>query len=284
MTIRARITSFTLIELLLTVAIISILASLLMVSLKKALAASYDIQCRNSMRGVYLASLLYSEDHKRFPSTSYSSSGYISYDSKLGMGYDGRKMSLSDGLMLNSLAAISRTDNPQAMTELYHCASDTGSGLNQSSIPGNRHSDYGPRSYAQNAHLEWELYDSMMSTVSERDQALQSGIVAYRGGQLNAGWSAKPDKLPNSSKIIYLLESMDIGLLGLSYSADMSHTWEQSSSQFYGTVTETLVHNNAWNYMLCDGHIEQLIPEETWGSLSNGISKCYGLWSRENGD
>ncbi len=54
---------FTLVELLVVIAVIAILASLMMPALRKALDSSRDISCRNNLRQITLASLQYAGDH-----------------------------------------------------------------------------------------------------------------------------------------------------------------------------------------------------------------------------
>ena len=60
--------AFTLVELLVTVAIIAVLASLLLPALSKAKTLAKDIQCRNRLKQTALASQMYVLDHERFTS------------------------------------------------------------------------------------------------------------------------------------------------------------------------------------------------------------------------
>jgi prepilin-type N-terminal cleavage/methylation domain-containing protein/prepilin-type processing-associated H-X9-DG protein len=57
---------FTLIELLITIAIISLLASMLAPSLKSARDRAKDIKCVSNLRQIYLATMLYVNDHNGF--------------------------------------------------------------------------------------------------------------------------------------------------------------------------------------------------------------------------
>lgn len=60
---------FTLIEVLVVVAIIALLISILMPSLARARAETRSVVCRSNMRQVMQGQLLYAHDHKRLPAT-----------------------------------------------------------------------------------------------------------------------------------------------------------------------------------------------------------------------
>lgn len=65
--------AFTLIELLVVVAILSILAALLMPVLSKALESARTLTCANNQRQIYLALMIYDEEQKTLPYSSYPS-------------------------------------------------------------------------------------------------------------------------------------------------------------------------------------------------------------------
>lgn len=57
---------FTLIEMLIVIAIIGILASLLMSSLQRTLSSARTIQCANNMKSFYQATLMFTDDYQGF--------------------------------------------------------------------------------------------------------------------------------------------------------------------------------------------------------------------------
>lgn len=60
---RNSLQQFTLIEMLVVIAIIGILAAMLMPSLQKAMNSAYKTSCMNNMKGVGIASMLYNQDY-----------------------------------------------------------------------------------------------------------------------------------------------------------------------------------------------------------------------------
>jgi len=84
--------SFTLIELLIVISIISILMSLLLPSLNKSRQAARAVVCLNQEKQIFMAVASYTDDNNSyFPNTIISQ--FISWDDRLGEGYDGRNLS-----------------------------------------------------------------------------------------------------------------------------------------------------------------------------------------------
>lgn len=71
--------AFTLVELLVVVAILTILVMLLMPALKKSLQAARDITCRSNLKQIYLMHRGYVEDYKYFPVCNVSNPSYRRY-------------------------------------------------------------------------------------------------------------------------------------------------------------------------------------------------------------
>jgi prepilin-type N-terminal cleavage/methylation domain-containing protein/prepilin-type processing-associated H-X9-DG protein len=72
--------AFTLIELLIVVAIIAVLAALLLPSLQNAKESSRAAVCMNNLRTLYLAASLYADDYNdRFPDAFNPSAGHVYY-------------------------------------------------------------------------------------------------------------------------------------------------------------------------------------------------------------
>jgi len=105
--------TFTLVELLVVLAVIGILASLLLPGLGKARKKALRILCANNMSQIMKASYMFSDDNNDLFPHRYS--GGISYDDQLS-GYDGRE-TLSDVEKADSRAPV--TDNNA--NKIYLC-------------------------------------------------------------------------------------------------------------------------------------------------------------------
>ena len=82
---------FTLIEMLVVIAIIAILASLLAPSLQRALKSATTVSCANNLRQQHIGLTLYLEDHQRYPSAKWQRNGDGSHPSKTPLGGDTSK-------------------------------------------------------------------------------------------------------------------------------------------------------------------------------------------------
>ena len=82
--------SFTLVELLVVVAIIGILASLLLPTLGKAREKGRIVVCTSNQKQITIANFMYTDDNEGYSPAS-DSNGVISWDDQLGK-YDGRDL------------------------------------------------------------------------------------------------------------------------------------------------------------------------------------------------
>lgn len=71
--------SFTLIELLIVIAIIAILVAILLPAINKARGRAQRIDCVNNLRQIGAALSMYGGDHKYYPPSDWSSAGYTRY-------------------------------------------------------------------------------------------------------------------------------------------------------------------------------------------------------------
>jgi len=101
---------FTLIEMMVVLAIIAILASLLVPALGRARKVARLTACASNMRQIYVASSMFSGDNNKYVVWS---TGVISWDDLLGKGYDGRN--ITDQAMYDK--------KKLAEAPIYQCAS-----------------------------------------------------------------------------------------------------------------------------------------------------------------
>ena len=242
--------SFSLIELLVVVAIIGILASLLLPSLKKARESAKQSACINNQKQIAIAIAMYHDDNQSYyPTSSRDTSvsmvgdpsfGEIAFDDRLGMGYDGREMSLTNaqnGAIWNSYA-------PHAglTTSLYTCASDTVERTDPTVVP---------RSYALNAIF-------VGSNIL--------GISGYNGGYTNPVSASTNELVNGSSDTIVMRENMrDINYLGNKNSSIGSPQNLLSNG--------VLPHGVKSNYLFADGHAATVNYFSTMARLNGGASR-----------
>jgi prepilin-type N-terminal cleavage/methylation domain-containing protein/prepilin-type processing-associated H-X9-DG protein len=98
---------FTLIELLIVIAIIAILASMLLPALKNARAAAKNIQCVNNLKQMSVGLSMYSQDWKYYPAPTY---GIDSTSSP--WTYIDWQLAISDYIYPNKVMNNARYDRP----------------------------------------------------------------------------------------------------------------------------------------------------------------------------
>ena len=127
---------FTLIELLIVIAIIAILAAILLPYLAKARLAAHRTTCATNLRQIGSALLLYAADAQDYLPQDDSNSGVgITWDEWLGLGsYDGRRLTMDEAWA-----------NPQKIfqiNKLYQCPADRRMLENRRSYSANRSACY----------------------------------------------------------------------------------------------------------------------------------------------
>lgn len=113
-----KLQKFTLIEVLVVVAIIGILASLLLPSLKKARDSSRRGVCVNNLKNISTSLLMYPDDNNQyFTHGAGRTSRLTTWDDLLGEGgYDGRNIT-------TAVAALARIADPADGSKIYYCPS-----------------------------------------------------------------------------------------------------------------------------------------------------------------
>ena len=110
--------SFTLIELLIVIAIIAILAGMLVPSLSKARESARDIACVGNMRQLGFAMLMYSDDYKSLPRLPGASETRACWDVKI-VTYLGYPQDVDRKLVYKSYICDSRKEVPNDTSRSY---------------------------------------------------------------------------------------------------------------------------------------------------------------------
>lgn len=296
---KLKIISYSLVELLVTTSAFMILVSLFFPALQKMVLSSHGVKCAYHQGVLGSAMAMYTGDHQRYPpfrmtrSTSQDLTRFhtVFWDDLLGQGYDGRN--LSQALADKNLLVSSETNGAQ----IYTCELDQDY-YRDYSVPENYkwwnaavHQGQ-PRSYSMNGYGSW--FGSINS--------LKLGITgSVKGTQKknNKGhysiflpWSQAPENIEDPSGSILLSESPGSGYVGGGGSAINFSPLNQFAEGYYANVKSVGIsidvtqnipfHNQAWNYLMIDGHVENLMPEETLGE-GGSLANPKGMWSTRLG-
>jgi prepilin-type N-terminal cleavage/methylation domain-containing protein len=274
---------FSLVEMLVAIAIIGILSSLLTPSLGKMLDRGKELQCANNLKALNTAIMFYIDDNTRFPHTyAYDdhrgNQRFVSYDSVLAMGgYDGRQLTLDEANMGRPFG-MERSVHPDMNGDIYQCPNDTVAGYE------GRTSNSFFRTYGLNGHAAILSYKYGKLTVAEMDENMELGIVAWSKDHYSEGWGAILTNVPHPSETIMMSEKPSAGFLGNQYWGhihDNSDTLESGMSTW--TLNNTRYHNLGYNYLMIDGSYQNLLPEETADpTYPVDGPRSYGLWSLDS--
>ena len=174
---------FTIIELLVVVAIIGILMSMLMPALNSAKKKAKTVQCLSQMRQIYAASAMYLNDNDgRYPYGS-TSDFKLSWDDFLA-NYDGRGYNYAE----YSVLQMTTTDAAKSKHRLYRCPGskwpDEANVLRSYSM----NSGYNYYDYKGIGHYGWSIKVTQINDASdtllfvERDQKVHNLLSSQSGG------------------------------------------------------------------------------------------------------
>lgn len=234
---------FTLIEMLVVIAIIGILASMLMPSMQSALESSRGVLCSSQLHQTGMAMQSYAAQNKEFFPYVYKINGaqQVSWDDLL-YGYDGR-----DGL---SGTNLTNQILPASSESIYHCPSD------------DRSLSFARRSYSMN-HGRLSGYGS-----SPADAPTDIWGIAYKD------WSARMSSIRSPSQLIAIAENFrSNNWLGNGSCAGMS-----APKDYY--TYNMISHNENVNFLFVDGHT-QAIPPIATVSDNGTLNRAGGIWARQ---
>ncbi|MDD7983570.1 prepilin-type N-terminal cleavage/methylation domain-containing protein [Lentisphaera marina] len=241
---------FSLIELLVVVAIIGILASLILPTLGKAREQSKKALCKSNLKQLGLTMFMYADDNNyKAPFTSRAWGGRQTYDDFLS-GYDGR-----DTLTNAQLAAAMLSSNTfgEGSTEIYRCASDDSKWKY-----GNNSTALG-RSYA--------ITEMRNNDNNKRFLGMSHGTISREFNELN-----------KSSNTILLVEFHTAGnLLGNGWN-DNKRAQTYNSNDAQGNTP----HDSKANFLMTDGHVESLTANQSLiksdGSMASTNNISNTMW------
>jgi prepilin-type N-terminal cleavage/methylation domain-containing protein/prepilin-type processing-associated H-X9-DG protein len=216
-----RIRAFSLIELLVVMAVIAILASLLLPSLSSAQAKGRQVACLNNLRQLQLGWTMYLSDHNNtMPENKMTGTGLLGCVSTTNSWVTGNAQASADPTLIKQGSIYSYSPN----TQVYRCPADR-STLFGASTPRER-------SYSMDAYLNGGL------------------DVRIYGGYLPGNVIRYSDLLPSPSKIFVLLDEtqtvIDDGVF-LLY-RDPADFWQNGPSHR---------HSQGANLSFADGHCER---------------------------
>lgn len=234
---------FTLIEMLVVIAIIGILASMLMPALTSAINSARQSLCVSQLRQIGMSMQSYSADNAhRVPYLISMEGGQTSWDDLLS-GYDGR-----DAL---SYANLVKDKLPPSYESPYRCPSD------------DRKLSFGVRSYAVNQG-KYSGYGSSPADAPDTIWGIASGT-----------WSVRSTSVKSPSRLIAVADYHRSN----NYLSNASCCGVSAPEDYI--MYSIIPHINQVNFLMFDGHVKPLSPFDTVGPEGN-MHKPGGLWARTN--
>ncbi|WDE98865.1 DUF1559 domain-containing protein [Lentisphaera profundi] len=245
---------FSLIELLVVVAIIGILSSLLLPTLGKAREKAKTAVCKSNMKQISIAIFMYNDDNDGY--YPISQDGGWSWSDNISP-YDGRNLT-EDQKDQNGLTG----DN----SGIYKCPSDEVQRTDTTKQA---------RTYALNlGRIVWG---------STNWRGYCRGITSWGIGEMPSKGSSKSSEINNASEVIAMAESPEVGdYVGNSWGPE-SLTWQ---GQQY---TVQIPHKglNGSNYLMVDGSVQHLSFYATTTTPSSGFALhqiANTMWDAHKGE
>ena len=267
-----RFGQFTLTELLVVMAILSILIALLTTSLRNLIEKTRTFQCSHQLKGLSFAMSVYTGDHQYYPPGWYNdyNGGIWSWDDYLGYGgYDGRKNIPKSAYDYGWIRMWDYATNgiPKSETERLHqyrCPTQSGWG------------DWGIGTYWERTYAMAEGGINSWAWVEWKGRQYHPPY-GLSGGQIP--WSRKADSIPAPSSTLMLCEQKanpgDIKLGNLQ-GAVIGNPSQHNRNGYFRPF-----HLDRWNYLFIDGSLRTLYPAET---IKNAGNYPGYMWSVDPND
>lgn len=263
--------SFTLIEMLIVIAIMAVMAGLLMPALQNALKATRQAACANLLRQSGLATKQYIGDHNGYYPAGYINDGKTSLDT----GWNWCEATF-DYFGSGTYASIGIPAEPSSYKiAFFTCPSDEGT-------PANGNSTWKRLSFAMNAQRS--SVNAVRDGISyEYAPSRRPPSPTYTGD--GNGEHTKESMIPApGSTILYL----DACLFTDNYGWRHGNGANSRGMWYNGGQTIFPWHNGMNNYLFCDGSLRSMLFEDTigpGGSVGyNGFSNCQGMWTKYPSD
>jgi prepilin-type processing-associated H-X9-DG protein/prepilin-type N-terminal cleavage/methylation domain-containing protein len=288
--------TFSLIELIVVTSVLAILASLFYPSLSKALRVSQNLGCFENEKVIGQAFTLYVEDFTRFPlfrnarsiSPDPKRQHTVFWDDLLGGGYDGRDLSIQqkdkNGLFGSELAGA----------QMYTCPLDDADGRTVE-IPSSRPALFALQTHGQARSYSMNSYRSGSNIPDEQ----KGGITGVAYNSMNAPgslltWSQSRHNIPVPAEVFLVNESPGWGFVGaggsavkgspLSQEGQGEVNWLNSVGVGIESFDNIRFHNGGWNYLFADGHVENMLPEDTVSKLGDLSNPRGSYWTIDPND
>ncbi|MGV3756365.1 MAG: type II secretion system protein [Verrucomicrobiota bacterium] len=249
-------------ELMVVIAIITLIAVLGANYFGKARASAKNISCTENLRVLGTAAQIYTMDSAEklpFAYIHYSDKQFISWDTLIGTGKNGEEKGLFDHKTLRCpedvIPAISWTSKPKRRS--YAMPNYEMSPMNW---PPNRNVKTGPG-------LHWGIYAKDISSISNlvsASNAIPSVILSMIGAP---------------QKTIFLTEHAYYRNVAYNSSGALIKSSKEhiKNAKEADDAIESL-HEGQFNYLMIDGHVEALLPAETMPGALNPTG-MNGMWT-----